>query len=427
MSDHLLLIDASGLAYRALYTGPKFERPSDGAAIGGVLAFIKIVWKLLGAARSDMPTHACAVFDLPGPTFRHKLFPDYKGNRGPRPTKLRGEFSLMMEAIRAFGFHHAGMSGYEADDIIATLAHVADRDGARVTIVSSDKDMMQLVRKGCVEIVDPRRKARITEDDVLKKFGVLPEYVADVQALAGDPVDNIPGIPGLGLTGAGRIIGQHGCHVEGLITWAKTATGNDAALIRKHVDAIELCAGLTRLKTDVPVFTGWDQLTVTPTRIEEIEALLTRLECPMKLDALFKINFETAREVSADVDPLEWWKEEIDFPGQKIPLEPQCGFYERRYVKDGPWVPARIFAVPVRDPVQASLGKMTMRCEVGGEPKDAVQEWDALCSHPISQGRYNDMMAKVHRQGRRGFHKPVDLLSAPAPTNPRPKQRKAKR
>ena len=207
---HLHLIDGSAFIFRAYHALPPLTRKSDGLPVGAVAGFCNMLWKYIEEARGDdAPTHAAVVFDHSAKTFRNEIYGDYKANRPAPPEDLRPQFPLTREATRAFNVACIEVQDFEADDIIAALACQARDAGGRVTIISSDKDLMQLVGDG-VEMLDPIKNKRIGRDEVFEKFGVWPEKVTDVQALAGDSIDNVPGAPGIGIKTAAQLITEFG-------------------------------------------------------------------------------------------------------------------------------------------------------------------------------------------------------------------------
>ncbi|MBM9593617.1 DNA polymerase I [Roseitranquillus sediminis] len=207
---HLSLVDGSAFIFRAYHALPPLTRKSDGLPVGAVSGFCNMLWKLIQDGKgSDAPTHAAVVFDKGSITFRNEIFDAYKANRDEMPEELRPQIPLTREATRAFNVACLEQEGFEADDIIASLACKARDAGGRVTIVSSDKDLMQLVGDG-VEMLDPMKNLRIDADGVRERFGVGPERVVDVQALAGDSVDNVPGAPGIGVKTAALLINEYG-------------------------------------------------------------------------------------------------------------------------------------------------------------------------------------------------------------------------
>ncbi len=209
--DHLYLIDGSGYIFRAYHALPPLTRKSDGLPVGAVSGYCNMMWKLLEDMKgADAPTHLAVVFDAGAVTFRNTMYDKYKANRPPPPDDLIPQFPLMRDATRAFGVSCVEQDGFEADDLIATYARLATEAGARTTIVSSDKDLMQLVVDGKVELYDTMKNKRIATAEVMEKFGVPPSKVIEVQALAGDSVDNVPGVRGIGIKTAAELINQYG-------------------------------------------------------------------------------------------------------------------------------------------------------------------------------------------------------------------------
>jgi DNA polymerase-1 len=209
--DHLYLIDGSGYLFRAYHALPPLSRKSDGLPTGAVSGYCNMLWKLLEDMKEgDKPTHIAVVFDAGKTTFRNALYPQYKANRPDPPEDLIPQFPLVRDATRAFGVACVEEPGFEADDLIATYARMACEAGARTTIVSSDKDLMQLVIDGKIELFDTMKNKRLATAEVMEKFGVPPNKVVDVQALAGDSTDNIPGVRGIGVKTAAELINQYG-------------------------------------------------------------------------------------------------------------------------------------------------------------------------------------------------------------------------
>jgi DNA polymerase I len=196
--DHLYLIDGSGYIFRAYHALPPLTRKSDGLPVGAVQGFCNMLWKLLSETRSDKkPTHLAVIFDHSSKTFRNDFYPQYKSHRPEPPADLRPQFGLIRQATKAFNVSCIEMKNFEADDLIATYTRQAVAAGATVRIVTSDKDLMQLVKPG-VMLLDTMKDKEISDAEVLEKFGVTPDKVIEVQALAGDSVDNVPGVPGIG-------------------------------------------------------------------------------------------------------------------------------------------------------------------------------------------------------------------------------------
>ncbi|MCP9628736.1 DNA polymerase I [Rhodopseudomonas palustris] len=208
--DHVFLVDGSSYIFRAYHALPPLSRKSDGLQVNAVLGFCNMLWKLLRDMPPDnRPTHLAIIFDKSEVTFRNELYPDYKAHRPPAPDDLIPQFALIREAVRAFDLPCLEQSGFEADDLIATYVRQACEAGATATIVSSDKDLMQLVTD-CVVMYDTMKDRRIGVPEVIEKFGVPPEKVVEVQALAGDSVDNVPGVPGIGIKTAAQLINEYG-------------------------------------------------------------------------------------------------------------------------------------------------------------------------------------------------------------------------
>jgi DNA polymerase I len=209
--DHLYLIDGSGYLFRAYHALPPLTRKSDGLPTGAVSGYCNMLWKLLEDMKGpDEPTHVAVIFDASEKTFRNTIYPQYKANRPDPPEDLVPQFPLVRDATRAFNVACVELLGYEADDLIATYARIAREAKARVTIVSSDKDLMQLVEDGVVTLLDTMKNKRLGQAEVMEKFGVPPSKVVEVQALAGDSTDNVPGVRGIGVKTAAELINQYG-------------------------------------------------------------------------------------------------------------------------------------------------------------------------------------------------------------------------
>src|SRR6201996_3913898 len=203
--DCLYLVDGSGFIFRAFHALPDLTR-ADGTHIGAVLGFCNMLHRLLTDLQAE---HIAVIFDAARKTFRNEIYPDYKAHRPPPPPELIPQFAIIRDATRAFGLPCIEAANYEADDLIAAYAREAVAKKLPVRIVSSDKDLMQLIRPG-VEMFDPLKAVPIGAEEVLKKFGVTADKVVDVQALAGDSTDNVPGVPGIGVKTAAELINQYG-------------------------------------------------------------------------------------------------------------------------------------------------------------------------------------------------------------------------
>src|ERR1700740_1001496 len=207
---HVFLVDGSSYIFRAYHALPPLNRKSDGLQVNAVLGFCNMLWKLLRDMPPDnRPTHLAIVFDKSEITFRNKLYPDYKAHRPEAPDDLIPQFPLIREAVRAFDIPCLEQAGFEADDLIATYVREACEAGATAIIVSSDKDLMQLVND-CVIMFDTMKDKKIGVPEVVERFGVPPDKVIEVQALIGDSTDNVPGVPGIGVKTAAQLIGEYG-------------------------------------------------------------------------------------------------------------------------------------------------------------------------------------------------------------------------
>ncbi|WP_109465623.1 DNA polymerase I [Albibacillus kandeliae] len=275
---HLHLIDGSAFIFRAYHALPPLTRKSDGLPIGAVSGFCNMLQRYVEDSNgSDAPTHVAVIFDKGSHTFRNDMYDQYKANREAMPEDLRPQIPLTREATIAFNIACEEMEGYEADDIIATLSCQAREAGGRVTIISSDKDLMQLVGDG-VEMFDAMKNKRIDRDGVFEKFGVYPERVVDVQALAGDSVDNVPGAPGIGIKTAALLINEFG-DLESLLERAGEIKQpkRRETLIEKR-DQIELSKKLVQLDCETPLTFTLDDLEVKEPDPEKLLDFLTRME-----------------------------------------------------------------------------------------------------------------------------------------------------
>ena len=265
--DHLFLIDGSGFIFRAFHALPPLTRKSDGLPVGAVSGFCNMLWKLLTDARDTSvgvtPTHFAVIFDYSSKTFRKEIYDAYKANRSAPPEELVPQFGLIRQATRAFNLPCIETEGFEADDIIATYARQAEATGADVTIVSSDKDLMQLVTP-MVHMYDSMKDKQISVPDVVEKWGVAPEKMIDLQALVGDSVDNVPGIPGIGPKTAAQLLEEFG-DLETLLSRAgeiKQVKRRESIIA--FAEQARLSRRLVELRTDVPLELELDALVLEP-------------------------------------------------------------------------------------------------------------------------------------------------------------------
>ncbi|NPD14595.1 DNA polymerase I [Xinfangfangia sp. D13-10-4-6] len=274
---HLHLIDGSAYIFRAYHALPPLTK-SDGTPVGAVQGFSNILWGEITKERSSgAATHIAVIFDHSAKTFRNDIYPEYKANRPPPPEDLRPQFPLTREATRAFSVACIEVPGYEADDIIATLARQAVEAGGSATIISSDKDLMQLVRPG-VDILEPMKNRQIGPDEVFEKFGVGPDRVVDVQALAGDSVDNVPGAPGIGLKTAALLINEYGSLEELLDRAGEIKQPKRRETLIENRAQILTSRQLVSLDDQVPMEVSLDQLEVTKPDPEKLLSFLTQME-----------------------------------------------------------------------------------------------------------------------------------------------------
>ena len=272
------MIDGSAFIFRAYHALPPLTRKSDALLIGAVAGFCNMLFKQIEAnTGNDAPTHIAVIFDHSGKTFRNDIYDKYKANRPPAPEDLRPQFPLTRDATRAFNIACIEVENYEADDIIATLANQARDAGGRCTIISSDKDMMQLVGGG-VEMLDAMKNKRIDVEGVQEKFGVGPDRVADVQALAGDSADNVPGAPGIGIKTAALLINEYG-DLETLLERAgeiKQPKRREALI--ENADLIRISRELVQLVGDMELDFSLDDLELKEPAADTLMTFLSEME-----------------------------------------------------------------------------------------------------------------------------------------------------
>ena len=279
--DHLFLVDGSGYIFRAYHALPPLNRKSDGLPTNAVLGFCNMVWKLMQDSRNTdvgvTPTHFAVIFDYSSKTFRNELYSDYKANRSAPPDDLIPQFGLIREATRAFDLPCLELEGYEADDLIATYSRLACETGADTTIISSDKDLMQLVGP-TVSMYDPMKDKEIKVPEVIEKWGVPPEKMIDLQALTGDSVDNVPGVPGIGPKTAAQLLEQFG-DLDTLLTRAseiKQEKRRESIIL--NAEKARISRELVRLKNDVPGLDPLDTLALQPPNGPKLIGFLKAME-----------------------------------------------------------------------------------------------------------------------------------------------------
>ena len=287
---HLFLIDGSGYIFRAYYALPPLYRKSDGLPTGAVNGFCNMLFKLIEDTKSNSkPTHLAVIFDSARKTFRNDIYSDYKANRGEPPEDLIPQFQIIKDSVTAFGIPSIELAGFEADDIIATYAKQAADKNWKVSIVSSDKDLMQVVTKD-INLIDTMKNKSIGIEDVKEKFGVAPDRVIDVQALAGDSSDNVPGAPGIGLKTAALLINEYD-NLENLLESADQIKQNKRreSLINNK-ELIKISKQLVTLKDDVTNIQSLDTLNITNINYETLLPFLHELELFKLKERLTKKN-----------------------------------------------------------------------------------------------------------------------------------------
>ena len=277
-SDHLYLVDGSGYIFRAFHALPPLTRKSDKLPVGAVAGFCNMLVRLMDdMAAEESPTHLAVIFDASGKTFRNDIYPEYKANRDAPPEDLVPQFPLVREAVKAFGIPSVELQGYEADDLIAAYTHAATQNGARVSIVSSDKDLMQLVTDR-VNMIDTMKDKKIGPSEVLEKFEVGPERVIDVQSLAGDSVDNVPGVPGIGIKTAALLINEYG-DLETLLERAGEIKQNKRREnLIEFADQARISRELVTLRTDTPLPVDLNDMGLTPPEAGMLMGFLKAME-----------------------------------------------------------------------------------------------------------------------------------------------------
>ena len=271
MTEKVCLIDGSGYIFRAFFASPKMNNP-EGLPVNAVYGFLNMFLSLTANIKCD---YCLVLFDAKRQNFRNEIFPDYKATRPELPEDLKPQFALIHEVVDALNLKWLQMEGYEADDLIATYTNLALSQNKEVTIVSADKDLMQLIRPG-VSFYDSMKNKFFTPEDVKEKFGVYPEKVTDVQALAGDSTDNIPGVPGIGLKTAAELVNQFGS-LEGVLEHAHEIKQNKRReVLMAHKEDALISQKLVTLKPDVAVELGFNDLRCAAPNEETLINLLDR-------------------------------------------------------------------------------------------------------------------------------------------------------
>jgi DNA polymerase I len=318
--SHVYLIDGSGYIFRAYHALPPLTRPSDGLPVGAVHGFCAMLWKLMReTGELAPPTHLAVIFDYSAKTFRSDLFDGYKANRPEPPGDLIPQFPLVRDAVRAFNVACIEQEGYEADDIIATYALQAAEAGADVTIVSSDKDLMQLVQPGII-MYDTMKNKRIEEAEVEERFGVPPSKVVEVQALIGDSSDNVPGVPGIGVKTAALLINEFGDLETLLARASEIKQDKRRENLIQFANQARLSKTLVMLDTHVPLDETLDELAVRAPDAEALTAFMRKLEFTTLLRRVAEgLGAELPEGMTPSPTPQRRKKNDYDHPLRRSP------------------------------------------------------------------------------------------------------------
>ena len=371
--DHLYLIDGSGYIFRAYHALPPLTRKSDGLPVGAVQGFCNMLWKLLKETKAgEKPTHLAVIFDHSSQSFRNAIYAEYKAHRPEPPADLRPQFGLIRQATRAFNVACVEQENYEADDLIATYAKQAAEAGATCRIVSSDKDLMQLIRPG-VALYDTMKDREVGEPEVFEKFGVKPEKVIDIQALAGDSVDNVPGVPGIGVKTAAQLITEYG-DLETLLARApEIKQQKRRENLIQFAEQARLSKRLVTLDDNVPLEHDVGGFAVDTPRATQLIGFLKALE-------FTSFTKKVAGELDCDmaaIDPvpveIKFWPPEGDTP---VPQD----LSSRR--KPG----------PTDDETQAPVVPVIDDGMGPGFRRDDGQTEAALLAIPVARGDYETVI-----------------------------------
>jgi len=298
-TDHFYLIDGSGYIFRAYYALPPLTRKSDGLPVGAVSGFCSMLFKLLEDSKSNenlqKPTHFAVIFDAARKTFRNEIYSDYKANRSEAPDDLAPQFEYIRKSVIAFNLPSVDLPNYEADDLIATYAEQILAKGAKVTIVSSDKDLMQLYKKN-VRLFDPMKNKFITSEDIVNKFGVGPEKVIDVQSLAGDSSDNVPGVPGIGVKTAAELINKYGTLEKLLDKTHEIKQNKRRETLTENKDKAIISKKLVTLMKDAPVERKIEEFQLKEIDKDKLYKFLREMEFNRLLSSVISAYGEPALE-----------------------------------------------------------------------------------------------------------------------------------
>lgn len=421
---NLHLIDGSAFIHRAYHALPPLTRKTDGHPIGAVAGFSKMLYRYILRQRSADPamTHIAVVWDFPARTFRSEIHPEYKANRPPKPDDLRSQLPLARAAAAAFSVAQVEARGFEADDVIATLARQVGEAGGFVTIVSSDKDLMQLIGPRVV-MWDPMKRETIGSVAVFKKFGVRPSRVVDVQALAGDSVDNVPGAPGIGIKIAAELINKFGDLDTLLARVDEVPQPKRRENLTECRNVIRVSRDLVKLRDDVPLECAINDLAAREIDVEKLRGWLASMELWSLYDTV-AADFGAqayappiARRAGERPSPLmaltRWHRAAMR--GENPPRHdgtPQCGWYRMRMVKGGPWVPVSIYVTQEIDENGVLASDELLSASAFGESVDPRRVWSHLA--PISKADFDRLTQyRLENQHRFFNDRPIDMKAAP--------------
>ncbi|MBY7649336.1 MAG: DNA polymerase I [Candidatus Liberibacter europaeus] len=296
--SHLFLVDGSGFIYRSFYATPFLNRKQDGLPVNAIAGFCNMLWKLLQNSRmQNIASHFAVVFDHSEKTFRNEIYPGYKANRPPMPEMLIPQLPLVRLATEAFGIPSIEIKGFEADDIIATYACLAEQRGFSVTIISTDKDLMQIISPN-ICMYDAIKEKKIDVEGVMQQWGIPPEKMVCLQALAGDSADNIPGVPGIGYKTATSLIQEYGDIDEIIANANQIKQKKRRESILENIDALKISLDLVTLRTDVPVTIPLDDLVLETQNGPKLISFLKGLE-------FTRLTKRIAKVCDCDADSIE--------------------------------------------------------------------------------------------------------------------------
>ncbi len=342
--DHVYLIDGSGYIFRAYHALPPLTRKSDGLPVGAVQGFCNMLWKLLEETKADKrPTHLAVIFDYSSKSFRNDFYADYKAHRPDPPADLRPQFGLIREATKAFNVACVEQENYEADDLIATYTRQASEAGATVVIVTSDKDLMQLVKPGVV-LLDTMKDKEISDAEVFEKFGVTPDKVIEVQALAGDSVDNVPGVPGIGIKTGAELINQYG-DLETLLARAgEIKQQKRRENLIAYAEQALISKRLVTLDTHVPLTHDIGSFAVDHPRASDLIGFLKAMEFVSFTKKIAGVLQADMGAIEPSHVPYRFWPPE----GAVVPAPQPASAAEADAVKPAPANAAGDQTLPVR-------------------------------------------------------------------------------